>query len=521
MPKQSRAEWARLKRRQDILSRELAVKRSAPSGFIGRLLLVFPDDYAVGISNLGYQYVRLLFEEQGFWVDRMFLDPSLPTDRSLEEEVPPEKFDIVAISLSFESSVERLVPFLRRLRAMKRRPILILGGSVTYFNPFMVSDLVDFVLLGDGEVSVPAFVKWYLADFAGPKPPWIIEPGDISGVVAKDFGLGRPAYTSIIPAEGPFAGFYLLEIGRGCPIGCRFCVYGYTYRPVRWFDPSELEPYLNMVPEGVKTLGLVSASLSLHPKAVDLVRRFLKAGFRVVPSSLHVNESSEGLIELLAVGGLRTLTFAVEHGDPDVQVRLGKRVDAEHLRKLVSAGRKRGIRKVKLYFIMGVDGNPEGAAVAGVRFLKDAFHGENKDVEIHLSFSVFVPKPWTPFENREFPSKRRIALEVKAWRRHLSDLYLKVNVDWPSWREALKEYVISRATAEQVVDIIDGKLSYRQALGVVRSNSQWRELRHVDPYFILREEADRAVRGELPLGCVGDCSSCVIKSIRRPGWTGG
>jgi len=497
------------------------VKRPAPSDFIGRLLLVFPDDYEIGMSNLGYQYVRLLFEGQGFIVDRMFLDPSLPMDRSLESGIPPEKFDIVAVSLSFESSVERLIPFLQRLQGLKKRPILILGGSITYFNPFMVSDLVDFVLLGDGEITVPAFVQWYLSDFSSSKPPWVLSRGDSSGVVAKDVALKSPAYSTVISPEGPFAGFFLLEIGRGCSVGCRFCVYGYTYRPVRWFMPDELDQYVYMIPQGVRTIGLVSASLSLHPKAEEVAERFLSRGLRVVPSSLHVNESSEELIEVLAAGGLRTLTFAVEHGDPVVQVRLGKMVDPAHLRRLVNRGKKRGIRRVKLYFIMGVGESPEESARAGGDFLQEAFYKDNENIEVQLSFSVFVPKPWTPFEDVQFPDKRRITAEIRAWRRVLSDLPFRVNANWPSWREALQEYVISRATTEQILSIVSGKLSYRKALEVVQSNSQWKSLRHIDPHILLREEMKRAERGQLPIGCMGDCSKCVVKFLERMDKRGG
>ena len=106
-----------------------------------RVCLVYPNTYRVGMSNLGFHTVyRLLNEMDQVVCERAFLPPQ--TDRSRWEIVSQEsgsplgEFDLIALSISFESDYIHVLDILQRanlpLQAEHRGPPLplVLAGRL-------------------------------------------------------------------------------------------------------------------------------------------------------------------------------------------------------------------------------------------------------------------------------------------------------------------------------------------------------------------------------------------------------
>src|SRR5262245_65886529 len=95
----------------DRLARLAAERRLFVPGPCGPLAVcfVYPNTYAVGMGNLGFQAVlRILSDDPHVTVDRAFLPdgprPGWPrTLRALESERPVGDFDVLAFSISFET----------------------------------------------------------------------------------------------------------------------------------------------------------------------------------------------------------------------------------------------------------------------------------------------------------------------------------------------------------------------------------------------------------------------------------
>ena len=64
----------------------------------------------------------------------------------------------------------------------------------------------------------------------------------------------------------------LLEVGKGCGRGCRFCLEGQVYRPVRHRSLESLRESVAQIAKESKRVGLVGACVSDYPWIGDLMK---------------------------------------------------------------------------------------------------------------------------------------------------------------------------------------------------------------------------------------------------------
>jgi radical SAM superfamily enzyme YgiQ (UPF0313 family) len=136
-----------------------------------RVLLIYPNTYHVGMSNLGYQAVYSLFNKHDHIVCERFFLPDNKLNRrkqfvSLESGRPFSDFDIIAFSLSFENDYLNMLEILFRsglpLNSNERdihHPLIIAGGVVCMLNPEPISPFVDCFFIGEAEGILPDFIN--------------------------------------------------------------------------------------------------------------------------------------------------------------------------------------------------------------------------------------------------------------------------------------------------------------------------------------------------------------------------
>src|SRR5262249_30289097 len=133
----------------DRVARLAAERRLFVPGPRGPLAvcLVYPNTYAVGMGNLGFQAVlRILSDDPHVTVDRAFRPGGRrrgwPRRRpALESERPVGLFDALAFSTSFETDslhvLDTLAPAgvpLRRPAGGPGAPLVLAGGPATFLN---------------------------------------------------------------------------------------------------------------------------------------------------------------------------------------------------------------------------------------------------------------------------------------------------------------------------------------------------------------------------------------------------
>ena len=135
------------------------------------MCLVYPNTYAVGMGNLGFQAVlRILSDDPHVTVDRAFLPDGPRTEwprtlRALESDRPVGDFDVVAFSISFETDYLHVLDVLALAGLPLRRdargagaPLVLAGGPATFLNPEPLAEFVDLFLIGEAEEMLPEFL---------------------------------------------------------------------------------------------------------------------------------------------------------------------------------------------------------------------------------------------------------------------------------------------------------------------------------------------------------------------------
>ena len=459
--------WKLKKKAQTLVAGEEGVVRKDWGGRVS-IALVYPNTYAVGMSNLGfqtiYEHLNALPDvvcERVFFPDPEDLDEYSRTETppfSLESQRPLSDFDLVGFSVTFEGDYINVVRLLRMAgipaRARDRRPedpVVLMGGVCAFSNPEPVAPFMDFVVVGEGEEVVRDIVAAYRAvrdTGAGDVRHRVVAAlKPVTGIYVPDAYEVRYAADGLIEAVAPldpdvprlvakrrlgdvnrfetrsilktpkaeYGHMALLEVGKGCGRGCRFCLEGQVYRPVRHRTLDSLRESVARIAKESKRVGLVGACVSDYPWIGDLMKILEEYGVEVSISSLRADSLTEDLVASLQRGGHRTLTMAPEAGTERLRLVVRKAITDEQLYAACDLVRKYGIPNLKCYFMIGlptetqedVEAIPALAArlLERLSVLGPDGHPFGK---LTLSVSSFVPKPWTPFQWAPFDDPRSL-----------------------------------------------------------------------------------------------------------------
>lgn len=362
-------------------------------------------------------------------------------------------FDFVGFTLQYEMSYTNIINMLDladipKLTSQRGEedPFVVAGGPCAY-NPEPLSDMVDFFMLGEGEEQMLEVMEVYRQWKAkGMKRDEFLE------MVSKVRGVYVPSFydvtydedntiKSIMPnKEGipekvkkrviknlnnayfpdkiivPFIDIVhdriMLEIFRGCTRGCRFCQAGMIYRPVRERTVEELFSIAEKLVEssGYEEISLSSLSTGDYSRLSELAEKLLskyeKDRVGLSLPSLRIDSVSLKLLQEVQKVRKTGLTFAPEAGSQRLRDVINKNVTEEDLINSVGAAFDSGYSGVKLYFMIGLPAETmedvEGIADLGNKVLDRYYQvpkgQRGKGVNVTISTSCFVPKPFTPFQ---------------------------------------------------------------------------------------------------------------------------
>ena len=489
--------WSLRRKAQALLAAEQGAIRKDWGGRIA-IALVYPNTYAVGMSNLGFQTIYWhLNQIPDVVCERVFFPDPVDVDElrrgggrpfSLESQRPLTDFHLIGFSVTYEGDYLNVLRLLDLagipLESGERRshdPLVLMGGVCAFSNPEPLAPFMDAIAVGEGEELVHDLVAAYrdgyhdrqsfldaLASVEGIYVPDRYEVtyaadatlaevkprGTAPSVVTKRRLRDVNRFETISLVKTPNAEYghmALLEVGKGCGRGCRFCLEGQVYRPVRHRSVEALrETVRKFAADGSTRVGLVGACVSDYPWIGQLLDVVHDAGLEVSISSIRADSLTDPLVAALARGGHRTLTIAPEAGTERLRRVIRKAITDEQIDGACDLVRRRGIPNLKTYFMIGqptetmadVEAIPALAARMLERLRVPDGQGHPFG-RLTLSISSFVPKPWTPFQWAPFdgaPSLQKKLELIKQGVRRFSN----VRVLHENPREAALQALLAR-----------------------------------------------------------------------------
>jgi radical SAM superfamily enzyme YgiQ (UPF0313 family) len=435
------------------------------------MVLAYPSPYRAAMSSLGYlQIHRLANDRDGTMCERAVLpDPEdLVRHRetgtpllTIESRSPVGDADVIGISHAYELELTGVVELLElaglRPRARDRThrdPLVVAGGPITFSNPLPTAPFADVLILGEAESALDRLLEALEADpraARGSKAaredllerlastPGFYVPklhGELLPPIAAADDRLLPARSEIFTPNTELHDMVLVEPERGCHRGCTFCVMRRsTNGGMRLASPASV---FESVPEEAGRVGLVGAAVTDHPRIKEILRGLIDERQRKVGiSSLRADRLDEEFVALLARGGYRSMTVALDAASEQLRDAIEKNLKNRHVENAAELARKTGMRHLKVYVIVGLPGEVDG----DIDELVDFSLKLRRTLPVVLAVSPFVPKFHTPLADAPFAGEARASAVLSALKRRLRG---RVEVRGPGAREAYVEYRLAQ-----------------------------------------------------------------------------
>ena len=528
-------------------------------------------------------------------LDKVMREEKIPLF-ALESQEPIRDFDFLGITIGYEMCYTNILQVLDLsgipLKSADRGedfPIVIGGGACAY-NPEPLAPFFDMFYIGEGETVYDALFDAYKANkkAGGSRKDFLLAAAKISGIyvpslyevtykedgtiasfaptvddvpekVQKQLIIDmekeyRAVEAPVVPHIKATQDRVTLEIQRGCIRGCRFCQAGMIYRPTRERDVETLKESARIMLKntGHEEISLSSLSSSDYSQLKELVNflieEFHGKAVNISLPSLRIDAFALDVMSKVQDVKKSSLTFAPEAGSQRLRDVINKGLTEEVILHGAGEAFKGGWNQVKLYFMLGLPTETEddmkGIAHLAQKIAETYYEVVPKEqrkgkVQINVSTSFFVPKPFTPFQwapmytEQDFVEKAKVVKnEVRAqlnqrsirynWHepdvtalegflargdRRCADVILKAyekgalydawteNFDYDIWKEAMAEcgvdmtfYTLRERSLDEILpwDFIDTGVSRR----------------------FLEREWQRAKEGVVTENCRQKCSAC-------------
>ena len=444
-----------------------AIQKEAPEA----VALVYPSPYHVGMSSLGYQTIyRVVNAAPGRAAHRAFLPDDVEAWRASKAPLityeglrPVSDYPILAFSVAYETELAGLIQCLElsglRPLAEERgpeHPLVLAGGPLTFSNPLPLAPFVDAVLMGEADESVHSVLGTIFdADTkdsalrALASHPHVFVPaidGDALPPIDKTDDASLPAYSQIVTPHTELRNMFLIEPERGCHRGCTYCVMRRsTNDGMRLVEKDEV---LSLVPEHASRVGLVGAATTDHPQITDIVNALADSGREVGLSSLRADRLDDDLVAALRRGGHRILTTASDGASQRMRDVIQRRTSEAQLRNAARLARRHGMKRVKLYVMVGLPGETEDDIEELIEFSKEL----SGLVPLSLGVAPFVAKRNTPMDGAPFAGMPLVEARLKQLRRGVRG---RVDVRATSARWAWVEYVLAQGGRVEGLAVLD------------------------------------------------------------------
>ncbi len=438
----------------------------------------YPDKYELGHSYMGLQILYHLVNRD----DRFVCERAFAIDRDAEEVMrregiplfsleswrPARAFDAIGFTLVDETVYTNMLNMIdlagipiRSCDRTEDDPIIMAGGPSVY-NPEPIAEFADLFFVGDAEEGLLEILA-ILRELRGESRMSRLQAlaqrvesvyipslhtrttadGNRENVRIKARAVAqlKPEYypqQPIVPLIETVHNHLGVEIMRGCPQGCRFCMAVAIYRPVRMRNRLDLlqEIETELENTGYDEVALMSLSATDYPElealTSSLANRLESQRVSINLPSLRPGSVSPALFDAVKRVRKSGLTIAPEAGTERLRLFIRKDFPDAAIYDTARLAFERGWMTIKLYFMIGLptETDEDVIGIANIcRTVSRISQEFPNRRSINVTLSPFIPKPHTPFQWDEMIPRELFEQRIGLIKRNLrvNNVNLKIN----------------------------------------------------------------------------------------------
>ena len=418
--------------------------------------LAYPNIYRTAMSSLGYNILyNTINNRKDTWCERIIY----PNIKSIESNTSLKHFDIISFSIQFEEDYFNILEMLKKAEIpLKRKnrdkndPLIIAGGPCPTANPKPLADYIDMFIIGEGEHVLNDFLDRFIQkkdknlknylDITGIYIPEYDNQTKITLVENMDdaFHITKPIISKSDDAnyQTIFNNTIMLNVSRGCTRGCRFCMAGYIYRPMRQTTCNKLIKIAieNRKNTGINKVTLIGTAVSDYSEIKKLITGLENEGFQISTPSLRIDSITKETLKTLKKSGLKTITLAPESISRLRKV-INKNMPDETLFEIIKNASDLEFN-VKLYFLIGIPTEDKEDIKELCEYMKKIVEMYGDINKVKFSINPLIPKPQTPLQWEKYNLK-----DIKNKTKYIKKEMKNYNIKCGSPKKGLIQYILS------------------------------------------------------------------------------
>ncbi len=421
----------------------------------------FPAVKNFAMASLGFLSVfKRLDVNENYRVERIFADTQTT-------QLPYNKVDLIFFSFTFEFDFLQVLSIYDKFnipyKASQRddsHPIIIAGGPVMCANPEPFCEFFDAIMVGDAEKSDREVVDLIrtnredskvkilslLSEVEGMYIPSLSEFDEKTRKTTKDgkefFIQRRTAKleeciaTPILTENSFFKRTYVIEVARGCPRRCGFCLASYMTLPTRHPSFDDIIKHIEFGLKHTDKIALLGALISSHPDYDKICSYIYEKAqnekFELSVSSLRADLISDISVKMLVACGQKHSTIAIEAGSERLRKVINKNLSDSQIRNAAEVCKNNGLKGLKIYAMIGLPTETQEdleALIALIKSLKTEFKG----FDLSLSFASFVPKAQTPFQFARREDNKTLEKKYEFLKKQFAKIGVNISTSSVKW----------------------------------------------------------------------------------------
>ncbi|MFN3660453.1 MAG: B12-binding domain-containing radical SAM protein, partial [Brevinematales bacterium] len=248
---------------------------------------------------------------------------------------------------------------------------------------------------------------------------------------------------------------------------CSFCLVSHLYGAYQSFSKESILTTATLYEGKTHQLGLVAATLTNHPDFESIINELNRMGFELSFSAFRIETLSPSLLEKIIINEKKTLVLAPETASERQKRLIRKMIHNEIFLDKVRQATAIGIKRIKLYFLIGLPQETEEDLKEMVTLIKEIVSLSKQQAktygytpEIIVDINPLVPKPFTDFAHEKMEEVSLLKKKILFLKQSIHG-FGRVFVGGESPRRAKLQY-----------DLAWGKLSWQEILQLVRETER-------------------------------------------------